>query len=762
PGFEGFRASDETEAAVDPDAARPLVRAKREVRFKEQDALGGALVARRGENEWDKRLGDLSDLDLSTEERQLATRLRSIGVESRVSNKKDGYRVDGRAEETAGRKVASEKRERAPESKPATPLDVSKPDGEAADKEDVADDALVKLRKKNKNTGEIVPPAEGGEPRPTGIPADEPEAPEEESPADPVASGAEPAASGGADPEDRPLTEEELAKAQALEKKVRQLRAKMAVDEILSKLDRRPGETPDMMFFRYWGDSPFVDASKDHQSTFGVDVDTASYTLTRNYLFKRGLLPPAAAVRTEEFVNYFTSHYEAPKDKSFALYSHLAPSPFAHESEYKVLKVGVKAAEVSEDERRACALVFVVDTSGSMRRENRLELVKSALELLVPKLDEGDSIGIVAFDRVAREVLAPTPASETEKILDGIRSLQPNRNTNVDAGLRMGYQMAAAQRIETGNNRVILLSDGVANTGVTDVNGMLANVKSQRKSGIYLTTVGVGMGNHNDALMEQLADRGDGQCVYVDRLDEAKKVFVDNLTGTLQAIARDVKVQVEFDKERVIRYRLLGYENRAIADHRFRDNTVDAGEVGAGHEVVAIYELKTRKEAAGKLATIRLRYQEIETKEHIELEREVDTKDFIAKFNDAPSRFQLSVLAAEYAEVLRDSYWARNGDLNRVATLTQDAMEKDEGLRNDPEVVEFVALVKASDAKVRERRSGGDSLAKVVDAVKENRYLQAQIDVLAQSENDARLKHLEELRSQNDQLRRRLEELLVR
>ncbi|MCZ6791999.1 MAG: von Willebrand factor type A domain-containing protein, partial [Planctomycetota bacterium] len=535
-------------------------------------------------------------------------------------------------------------------------------------------------------------------------------------------------------------------------------------DEVLSQLDRRAGETPDMMFFRFWGDNPFVDTRTDGcLSTVAVDVDTASYTLMRNYLMSRRLLPPPEAVRTEEFVNYFPGGLEPPTGSAaFAVHTEVAPSPFAHESSYLLLKIGIKAREVAKEERKPCALVFVVDTSGSMRREDRLELVKDGLRLLVPELDEGDSVGIVAFDREARTVLEPTPASERERILDAVGTLHANQNTNVDAGLRLGYEMAARSYLQGANNRVILLSDGVANTGVTEAAQILERVRSQREKGIYLTCVGVGMGNHNDALLEQLADRGDGQCVYVDRREEARKVFVDNLTGTLEVIARDVKIQVTFDPKKVVRHRLLGYENRAMAHHLFRDNTVDAGEVGAGHEVVALYELKPAGDARGKLATVRLRYQTVEHNEAVEMEHDVDAGGARSRFEDTSPHFQLSALVAEFAEVLRDSYWARGNDLSRVASLTQALLGEGEGkLGTSKELVELVALMKKADALVRLRDSRTDERREVVDALKDVRYRSAVLDELG-GRRDADRQHLDSLRRQNDDLRRRLEDVFRR
>ncbi|MBN1444344.1 MAG: von Willebrand factor type A domain-containing protein, partial [Planctomycetes bacterium] len=525
---------------------------------------------------------------------------------------------------------------------------------------------------------------------------------------------------------------------------------RVLVDDILSRLDRRAGETPDMMFFRYWGDNPFVEASVDNLSTFGVDVDTASYTLMRSYLFERGVLPPPEAIRTEEFVNYFPAKYDPPADgKDFAVHTDLAPSIFAHEPEYRLLRVGIKGREVARAERKACGLVFVVDTSGSMRQESRLELVKEALRLLVAELDEGDTIGIVAFSREARKVLDPVPASEKERILDAIATLQPQQNTNVDAGLQMGFAMAAEHRIAGGSNRVILLSDGVANTGVTDIQQMIERIQRLRGEGIYLTCVGVGMGNHHDERLEQLADRGNGQCVYVDRIEEARKVFVENLTGTLETIARDVKIQVDFDPEKVIRYRLLGYENRDIADHLFRDNKVDAGEVGAGHEVTALYELKLRPDSEGTVATVRLRYLTVDHGEAVELEHTVDAASAIGEFDKAPVRLRLAACVAELAEVLRDSYWARDGQLDRVAALTEELLSEDGGaLASEKDAVELVALMKKADVLVRERRARTDEQAQIVDAIKENVYLRARLEAASDQQRQEDLRHLDELRTQ--------------
>jgi Ca-activated chloride channel family protein len=541
--------------------------------------------------------------------------------------------------------------------------------------------------------------------------------------------------------------------------------ARLQIDDILTQLDRRPGETPSMMFFRYWGDNPFVEAAADPLSTFGADVDKASYTLFRAYLMERGLLPPKEAIRTEEFVNSFKSGYAPPaaEGPAFAIHTELAPSPFAHEPQYQILKIGLKGREVSREKRKAYSLVFVVDTSGSMRQGNRIETVREGLRLLTGELDEGDSIGIVAFDQEARLILEPLPASEKERILDAIATLEPRQSTNMDAGLAMGYDMAARAFRKEALNRVILLSDGVPTAGVTDPELISQRVAAHRRKDIYLTCIGVGMGNHNDALLEQLANRSDGQCFYIDRIDEARKVFVEDLTGTLETIARDVKIQVEFDPARVIRYRLLGYENRAIADAAFRDNTVDAGEVGAGHEVTALYELKPVPEAQGRLATVRVRYLTVEEREAVELSHAVESSSARGSFADASPRFQLSVLVAELAEVLRDSYWARGSSLERVASMTQELLGDGPGkLGNDSEVIELAALMKKAATLVRLREGATSDVARAIDTLKENQYLTTQLEEARSSASEEDRSHLEELRQQNQELRRRLEAMLDR
>jgi len=536
-----------------------------------------------------------------------------------------------------------------------------------------------------------------------------------------------------------------------------ELSPEQRIEDILRSLDPRPGETPDMMFFRFYGDNPFVEAGADPLSTFAVDVDTASYTLMRNYL-SRGIVPPREAVRTEEFVNYFRGGYEPPKEKTFAITTELAPSPFAHEPGYQMLRIGIKGREIPVDRRRSCSLVFVIDSSGSMERENRLELVKDALRILVQKLDERDTIGIVTFQTTARKVLDPTGAERTDEILRAIEGLRPGGSTNACDGLVQGYEMAAAHILKGGNNRIILCSDGVANTGDTSVQGILSRVREERAKGIFLTCIGVGMGNHNDELLERLADEGDGRCVYVDRIDEARKVFSETLVGTLETIAKDVKVQVAFDPKTVVLYRLLGYENRDIADQDFRNDAVDAGEIGAGHEVTALYEILTLKDVQGPIAKVTLRWKPVDGSrvgEATEGSAEVFPDAARASFEMASARFRLAAVVAEFAEILRRSHWSRGSTLDAVLRQAEPLLAP---LSDDKDVVEFVALVKQA-IRIIGQSAPPDELAEAVDAARENAILRARLERL-QAEED--VKEIEELRRQNDQLRRKLREILER
>src|SRR6266496_695969 len=445
------------------------------------------------------------------------------------------------------------------------------------------------------------------------------------------------------------------------------------------------------MFFQNYGVNPSIETEDDHLSTFALDVDTGSYTVMRNYL-NDGNLPPPDSVRVEEYVNYFKQGYpNPPPHQAFGIYVDGAPSPFTQSERYQVLRVGIQGYQVPEEERKDAALTFVIDVSGSMDMDNRLGLVKRSLELLVEQLRPRDSVSIVVYGTEAHVVLGPTSGSDKGTILDAIYSLHPEGVTNAEAGIRLGYKMAMRAYNSEGINRVILCSDGVANVGETGPDAILDEVKHYVEEGVTLTAIGFGMDNYNDVLMEQLADNGDGFYAYVDDLREARKLFIDQLTGTLQTIAMDAKVQVDFNPEVVRRYRLVGFENRAIADDQFRDNSVDAGEIGAGHSVTALYEVKLYPEAYGNIATVFMRWQDPDTRQVVELSKDFSTSDLGRDFDYADPYFQRAVLVAEYAEILKKSYWAEGSSLSHVY---HEAERVSELLPYDEDMGEFMELIR--------------------------------------------------------------------
>ena len=450
-----------------------------------------------------------------------------------------------------------------------------------------------------------------------------------------------------------------------------------------------PRPFPDM-FFRNFGVNPTVETEEEAISTFAATVDTASYTLARSYL-DRDALPEADGVRVEEFVNYFDYRYAPPRDGApFSVHAEAFPSP--NRKGYHVLHVGLKGRVVDADERKAALLVFCVDVSGSMGIENRLGLVKRALRLLVNELDERDRVGIVVYGTTARVLLEPVPAVEKGRLLAAVEELRPEGTTNAQAGIREAYRLAGRCMRRGEISRVVLCTDGVANNGVTDADGIFADVKAEAARGINVTAVGFGMGNYNDVLLERLARIGHGQYAYVDRLEEARRIFVTQLGGTLQTIARDVKIQVEFDAATVARYRLLGFESRALANEEFDDDRVDGGNVGAGHAVTAVYEVKFRG-SPSRLGTLRIRYKEPEGESSRLLERPLGRSIVRASMAAASSPARLSFVAAAFAEKLRGSYWVRNLSYGELISSWEGLGAS---LRARPEVAELRGLLLAA------------------------------------------------------------------
>jgi len=425
--------------------------------------------------------------------------------------------------------------------------------------------------------------------------------------------------------------------------------------------DRLDGNT-----FEDYGYRDFVDTDVDPRSTFALDVDTGSYSVARRWL-DEGVLPPRESVRPEEYINAFDYDYDTPRD-GLELTIDGGPSPF--DTDNYLVRVGVQGEIVSDRDRGDAALTFVIDTSGSMDRDDRLGLVKESLSILVDELNDDDTVAIVTYDDRSGVVLEPTRARDRDEILDAIDRLRPGGSTNLEAGLREGYRLANESFQRNGINRVILASDGVANVGVTDPDQLARMISEDADRGINLVTIGFGMGNFNDVTMEQLADRGDGFYAYVDTLDEAERLFEDELTSTLLTIAKDAKIQVVFDPQITESYRLIGFENRGVLDSEFRNDAVDAGELGAGHQVTAIYEVELRRGVdlgeRGDIGEVFLRWEDPETGDVIEIDEDIDLRDIEPIWTDTADDFQLATVVAVFAELMRENPYADRIDIDEL------------------------------------------------------------------------------------------------
>lgn len=449
----------------------------------------------------------------------------------------------------------------------------------------------------------------------------------------------------------------------------------------LMELNPANGAAHHDVFFKGHGTNPFIDPEDDNLSTFGMDADSATYSVTRCFL-QDDILPPTEAVRVEEFVNAFDYDYKPPTDAAFAVHLEGAPSKFREDLGRQLLRIGIQGRVVTDVDRKNAILTFVIDVSGSMGMENRLGLVKRALRLLVKQLRPSDKIGIVVYGSNARVVLPHTSVINKEHILERIDSLRTEGITNLEDGIHKGYELARKNAESDCINRVILCSDGVANAGQTAPETLLKEIRDYVDDGIFLTTVGFGMGNYNDVLMEELAKKGNGNYAYVDTFNEARRIFVENLTGTLQIIAKDAKVQVKFNPETVRKSRLLGYENRKMEHDDFRNDDADAGEIGSGHSVPALYEITLNKGVEkGELAKVSIRYENPDTQDVTEVNEKVLVEDLKDTFEGASPGLRFAATVAEFAEILRESHWAENGCLKTVEKTLKGI------LKQHPEVV---------------------------------------------------------------------------
>ncbi|MEZ6070312.1 MAG: VWA domain-containing protein [Pirellulales bacterium] len=454
-------------------------------------------------------------------------------------------------------------------------------------------------------------------------------------------------------------------------------------------------------------ESPFLLASQNPLSTFSIDVDTASYANVRRFL-RQQQLPPPGAVRIEELINYFSYDYPQPVgDVPFSVNVEVARCPW--DGNHQLARIGLKGRDVHQEQRPLSNLVFLLDVSGSMRHQNKLPLVKRAMQMLVERLGENDFVSIVVYSGASGLALPPTSADQQPVIQAALDQLAAGGSTNGGQGIELAYSVARGNFIDGGVNRVILCTDGDFNVGTTNQSELVRLIEDNAQSGVFLSVLGFGMGNYKDSTMEKLADRGNGNYAYIDSDAEARKVLVEQLSGTLITIAKDVKIQVDFNPARVAGYRLIGYEHRALRAEDFSDDAKDAGEIGAGHTVTALYEIvpngqpvpggdfePSKYQQPGELAeaalsdellTVRIRYKDPDGQVSNPLEVAVVADDH--SFDAATDDFRFAACVAQFGMLLRDSKYRGDASFDSIMQVAAARPEgNDAGYRD-----EFVRLV---------------------------------------------------------------------
>jgi Ca-activated chloride channel family protein len=470
---------------------------------------------------------------------------------------------------------------------------------------------------------------------------------------------------------------------------------------------RAPSEPLDRENYAHFDDNPLKRVAEHPVSTFSIDVDTGAYSNTRRML-NAGRLPLQDAVRVEEFINYFAYDYPAPADRAepFNVVTELGPNPW--NAKTRLLHIGLKGFEVPRSSIPAANLVFLVDVSGSMDSPDKLPLLKSALKLLASELRPTDRISLVVYAGGTGVVLEPVPGDRKATIVSALDGLSAGGRTNGAAGIVLAYQMAETAFVPGGINRVLLATDGDFNVGTTSFEALKDLVERKRKTGISLTTLGFGTGNYNDHLMEQLADAGNGNYAYIDTLNEARKVLVEQMSATLQTIAKDVKIQVEFNPGLVSEYRLIGYENRALAREDFNNDQVDAGEIGAGHSVTALYEVTLAGEGGervdplryrpasdagsgrdAEIAFLRLRYKAPDGEVSNLIERPIALTGLQRDLSRTSERYRFAAAVAGFGQLLRGGKYVDGFGYPDVLALARSSRGADRfGYRD-----EFIELV---------------------------------------------------------------------
>ena len=467
--------------------------------------------------------------------------------------------------------------------------------------------------------------------------------------------------------------------------------------------------------YSHLADNRFLTVAQSPLSTFSIDVDTASYSNVRRFLTE-GRLPPADAVRIEEMLNYFTYDYPQPADGvPFSANVEIAACPW--KAEHRLVRIGLKGRQVTAEKRPVSNLVFLVDVSGSMQDPNKLPLLQQGMKLLVNQLTENDRVAIVVYAGATGVVLQSTTADFKRVIISALENLQAGGSTNGGAGIELAYQIATQNFIKHGTNRVILCTDGDFNVGVTSDDALVRLIEEQAKTGVFLSVLGFGTGNLQDSKMELLADKGNGNYAYIDSLNEAGKVLVDQMVGTLITIAKDVKIQVEFNPARAAAYRLIGYENRVLAKEDFNNDQKDAGEIGAGHTVTALYEVVpagtsisttsvdplkyqsnpppsetkvTTTKFSDELLTLKLRYKRPDGDDSQLSEFPIADQD--RPFAQASSDFAWASAVAAFGMILRDSEFKGTATLPAVLEIAESNKGRDQSEYR----AEFIRLVKAA------------------------------------------------------------------
>lgn len=470
---------------------------------------------------------------------------------------------------------------------------------------------------------------------------------------------------------------------------------------------RMASEPLDRENYAHYQHNPVQLAAENPVSTFSIDVDTGSYSNVRRML-REGRLPIQDAVRIEELVNYFSYDYPHPDSSKqpFRVSTEMAVTPWNPKTH--LLQIGIQGYEVEANALPPINLVFLIDVSGSMESPDKLGLLKSALKLLSKRLRPEDRVSIAVYAGASGVVLEPTAGNDSFKIEQALAALSAGGSTNGAAGIRLAYDLAESAFIKGGINRVLLATDGDFNVGTTDFEALIDLVGEKRKSGIALTTLGFGSGNYNDQLMEQLADAGNGNYAYIDTLLEAQKVLVDQVGSTLQTIAKDVKIQIEFNPALVAEYRLIGYENRVLQREDFNNDQVDAGEIGAGHNVTALYEValvgsggtridplrygstnNTLSARNDELALLRLRYKAPDSDISKLIETPIHKRTITAHLADTSERFRFAAAVAGFGQQLRGDQYLGQFSYSQILELARNSRGKDPfGYRG-----EFIQLV---------------------------------------------------------------------